>query len=388
MQKRLIFSGRLIGLVAVAIFLFAGSGVARAQASGGPVPIDKAAGKTGTFQVILTERSPLSKATDVAQRTSQKVLATDADYDLAKEPFETFVPKSAGNDGKYGLMIPMPFGGHGFPPPAWIEVLERHHLIWLGNSAAGDGRSPLQRIGLALDAVHNAQKVWPIDVSRVYICPASASQVASGIGLYYPEVFQGQICSGVCGWYANLTDPRTHAVWRSLAFPQPKPEQLGAARSHGRFFFAARQAETPGTQDEMTAIVKEGYQRTGFKHVKAVYVPPKDISVWSAYAASWFEQGVEFLDSGASDSNAAEARVASSAERGAHAGAATAAPPSGAGGDDANRKAAAALSLAKNYISAAQYDAARRKLQTIVQTYANTPAASEAATLLKEIQDK
>ena len=88
-----------------------------------PKPIEKVQGVTGRFQAILTKRSPLSNPSDVAKRISQKPGAEDKDYDLSKEVYEAFVPKSPGDDGKYGLMVPMPFPAHGFPPSNWIDSL-------------------------------------------------------------------------------------------------------------------------------------------------------------------------------------------------------------------------------------------------------------------------
>jgi len=142
---------RLRGWVVVAVATV--SSAAQAQQ---PKPIDKVQGVTGRFQAILTERSPLSNPSDVAKRISLKTAAKEPDYELSKEVFEAFVPKSPGDDGKYGLMVPMPFPGHGFPPSEWVDVLEKHHLIWLGDQ--NGGATPTVSIGLALDAVHNAEK--------------------------------------------------------------------------------------------------------------------------------------------------------------------------------------------------------------------------------------
>jgi hypothetical protein len=371
---------------AIIVIILGAGGLALGQANNGPVPIDKVGSRVGRFQVLLGERSPLSKPADVAQRTSQKVSAADGDYDLAKEPFEAFVPKSPAEDGKYGLMIPMPFPAHGSPPPKWIEVLEARHLIWLGDDLAGDGRAVVQRVGLALDAVHNAEKVWQIDPARVYVFPASASTAAAGIALYYPDVFQGQLCGGVWAWYAKINYARARTIFNTDTLPAPHAEQLSVAKSRSRFFFAGRENDVPGKIDSEALIVKEGYERAGFKHVKAIYLPTKEITVWSAYPAGWFEQGVQFLDAGAGEDSAqtAKSKLGPTAKPG------TAAPPPPAAGgpDDATRKAASALSLARNYINAGQYDAARKKLQGIVQTYPGSPAAEDARKLLTEIQDK
>ncbi len=62
-----------------------------------------------------------------------------------------------------------------------------------------------------------------------------------------------------------------------------------------------------------------------------------------------------------------------------------AAPPAA---DDSKLKAARTLQLAKNYINAEHFDQARAKLQSIIATYPQTPATTEAKTLLKEIEGK
>ena len=172
--------------------------------------------------------------------------------------------------------------------------------------------------------------------------------------------------------------------FKSDTFPPPLPEQLALAKTRSRFFFAGRELSDPTRISTEAVMVTEGYQRAGFRHIKAIYLPQSEITVWSHYPASWFEQGIEFLDSGAAVD--AKAQAASSAQTRS----APAAPPPGvtSGTTDDTKKAASALSLARNYVTAGQYDAARKKLQSIIQSYPNTPSAAEAKSLLKEIQDK
>lgn len=55
---------------------------------------------------------------------------------------------------------------------------------------------------------------------------------------------------------------------------------------------------------------------------------------------------------------------------------------------DDNTKASGLLSLAKNYIAAAQFEKARDRLKTLVETYPAAPAATEAKRLLEEITGK
>ncbi|HSZ60073.1 MAG TPA: hypothetical protein VK797_30800 [Tepidisphaeraceae bacterium] len=361
----------------------------RAQQPWEAVAIDKAAGRTGQFQVILTQRCPLSKPSDVSQRVSRPASAGESDYDLAKEKFDIYVPKSPAADGKFGLMVVMPYPAHATPPHPWTEVLEKSHMIFIGDPTAGDGRPPLARIGLALDAAFDVQKAWPIDPHRIYACTASGADLASGIALYYPDVFEGAICPG-WSWWENLSDPKTRAIFKFDKLTRPRPQQLELARAHSRFFLVTRELQDPNYTNPVDLLAKQGYGRAGFKHVKAVTVPSQEIMIWSTLAADWFEEGLQFLDAGASDD--AKAVTASGKQPAGPTGTGDSSaltrpnstPPAG----DPTARAQSALSLAKSYITAQHYDAARAKLQSVIQTYPQTPAATEAKSLLKEIQDK
>jgi hypothetical protein len=83
--------------------------------------------------------------------------------------------------------------------------------------------------------------------------------------------------------------------------------------------------------------------------------------------------------------------VATSAPAATPAPAATAAAASPATpppASDDTAKAASALNMARNYLSSQRYDLARPKLQKLVETYPNTPAAKEAKAILKDIEGK
>src|SRR5207253_769952 len=66
--------------------------------------------------------------------------------------------------------------------------------------------------------------------------------------------------------------------------------------------------------------------------------------------------------------------------------AAPVAAPAPAG--DANEAATKALTLAKNYIASKRPDIARTKLQKLIETYPNTPAAADAQKLLQSLPAK
>jgi len=56
--------------------------------------------------------------------------------------------------------------------------------------------------------------------------------------------------------------------------------------------------------------------------------------------------------------------------------------------DDPAAKATRALNLARSYISAERFDTARTKLQAIITSWPDTPAAKDAVVVLKEIEGK
>jgi TolA-binding protein len=115
-----------------------------------------------------------------------------------------------------------------------------------------------------------------------------------------------------------------------------------------------------------------------------ITVPDGQMGHWGNYAAEWFQQGVEFLDSGISKPGVVA--TTQPAEGAAPAGDSATRPA--AAPDDPAAQAAKALSLARNYIVLRRYDTARAKLQKIISAYPNTPAAREAQTLLNQIKDQ
>jgi hypothetical protein len=104
--------------------------------------IADAAGKTGDFQVKLKERCALSSVAEITKRTTIKGF----DYDLSKETFSVYVPKEAGPDGKYGLIVALPTLPKTKPPAAWEPVLDKMHLIWIAAENYNDGRDVIQHM--------------------------------------------------------------------------------------------------------------------------------------------------------------------------------------------------------------------------------------------------
>lgn len=342
-----------------------------------PLTPDKVVGKTGEFHLKLTERSPLSTLTEMAKRMGSKPDPTAADYDLSKQDFYVYVPSAPGDDGKYGLIDVLPFaGGHGFTPKAQVPILEKYHLIWIGPMNGGDDQPAQERIGELIDAVYNAQKIWPISERRLYAFITTWKSPEGGVAFYYPDQFTGVLMNTEPIWFTKIRDPKSnHETPRT--YPRPRDESFALAKNL-RYFFIKDTGQEDTIQRLHDAAIRDGYLSARFKYVKVLPVDGPKCNLWSTYTGDWFDEAIQYLDQGPT--------------RGAVAAAATQPAPTAASrpaavvskDDQANR----ALSLAKSYVASQSYSLARTKLQKIIDEYPDTKAAAEAKKTLDEIKDK
>jgi hypothetical protein len=387
--------------------------------------IPGASAKKGEFQVKLTQRAPLSSREQIAQRFSGRA-ATMSDYNVAQETFDVYVPAEPGADGKYGLMVAQNYGDIGKPPTAWTSVLDAHHLIWMGAQRAGDGAGTIKRMGLMLDAVYNAEGTWKIDPNRVFSFISSAEAPSSGVVIYFPDVFVGSVDCHLMNWFHNIENGKDKqlAKWQFGKLPRVKSPQLELAQTRRYYIIDRLEENHVGSQDPNADVMNNGFIRDGYKNVKMGAAETHISSKYMDCAAEWFEPAVAFIDVAPETAAVAMAAIPPAAVekpaaannqrggrgRGNRGGAArngtaadTAAkqaepppvkvdtpppPPPPPVSDDPATKAAKALSLAKSYITAERYDAARDRLQQIVRTYPDTPSAKEAKGLLDQIKDK
>jgi tetratricopeptide (TPR) repeat protein len=344
--------------------------------------------KIGAFRITLSKRSPLSAPDEIAKRLKIKPEQLGSDYDLSKQVFEIYVPPQPNDDGKYGVMVAIVFAeGHGFAPSTWRPILDKYHLIWIGPVHGGEDQPMLQRFGEALDSAHNAKKIWPIDEQRVYVCINTQTKILSGIGVAYPDLFDGTISALGMAWWSKIQDTKNRK-WDTDTISRPAEALLTLDKSHSRFFFASRD-EGPGSVniEEQNLIFHYGYQQAGFHHIKLVKVPQADMNLWSSYSDDWFEQGIQFLDASSTETAAAPA-TQPIAEQSSQPTTAPAIASAQIASVKPDNRAASALSLAKSYVASEKYDLARPRLQKIIDEYPNTPAAAEAAAILQQIEGK
>lgn len=376
---------RAFPLFLFTVILIAGYFPRSAHADETVVPLASLKGKSGAFVVSLADRSPLSKPSEIAKRIAITERQQGPDYDLSREVFDAYIPKTPAANGKFGLMVMLCFKDAGHPPDAWPAILEKNHLIWLGARKSGDERPAGQKIGLLLDEVHNARKAFPIDDQRIYLFAGSAQPPTSGLALYYPDVFSGALCYVQWFWYADIHVGRQ--IFKAQ-LPRPKESAVDLARNRGRFFLAQRGSDVwPGKPNLSQLVLTQGYREAGFKYAAMAQVPDNQMQHFEKNGGDWFEKGIEFLDAPLASLSA---ETPKSELEGPKTSSRKSQEVSQARSNSGTSEAAAnqALALAKSYIAAQRYDLARQHLEKVISDYSNTSAAGQAKQLLAQIAGK
>lgn len=158
--------------------------------------------------VVFTDYSPLSRSSELVQRllsplNAQRVnqasmrpghAMREQPLDLAQEKFAVYVPSHAPPHG-YALLVFVPPWQEASVPPAWLSPLDRHGMIYVSAANSGNDADVLdRRVPLALLAVYNIMRKYPVDPRRIYIGGFSGgSRVAERIALGYPDLFHGAL---------------------------------------------------------------------------------------------------------------------------------------------------------------------------------------------------
>jgi len=236
-----------------------------AQAQDGAAPPDTLVPhRTGTFDAVLTERSPESEARRWSERFQFGGNLTNWDYDLATESFSIYVPPDYDPRGDaYGAVIWLSPFADGALPESFQAVLDERHLIWIGPNNAGNDRHIFVRSGMALDAALNIQRAYHVDPARVFVSGLSGGgRVAAMQAVDYPDVFSGGF--PIIGVTTYLHVPLESSPGQAvLRFLPPTPDLL--QRAMGQPFVIMT-----GSGDfnrEECRLVADAYRRAGFSDV-------------------------------------------------------------------------------------------------------------------------
>lgn len=255
--------------------------------------------RPGRYRTAFSERSPLSGLDAQVERfglSAEEVAAlasTDRSYDLAHESFDVYVPEGYDPQTAYGLLVwvsPGPRGG--FARPETAAVLDERRLIWVGADNSGNDRATWIRMGLALDAVHNIERLYNVDPRRVYVAGYSGGgRTSSHLAFFYPQVFSGGFFLFGCNFYEQVPVPDRPGTHWPPGMPRPSKPILRQIRADSRFVLLTGERDFNRPQTE---AYYEAMQDEGFEHVTYLEIPGADH--YTGLDDAWFRKGIDALD--------------------------------------------------------------------------------------------
>ena len=333
-------------------------------------------------QVTFAERSPLSAMPTLCARLGwplKQIQSSDRekDYDLSKESFTLFASNEYDGHEPWGLFVWVSAGNSGKFPETWLDVLEKRKLLAIGANNSGNGRAPWVRLGLAVDAAHNISKQYRIDPRRVFVAGGSGGgRCASMLGVAYPDVFEGGFYLIGCNFYREMGPEDARGMHWNPGYQKPGRKYFALATSRSRHVLLT------GDNDinrEQTHVYYNGFLADGFKHVSYIQVENAGHELPNA---EWFEKGLALLEpQGKSKDKPANVAAPKPAP-------VPAKPPPPMPAAPEPSEADRLLSTAKLYVTNRRYDGARSRLKKLIDSYPNSPAATEGRRLLKEIEGK
>jgi len=247
------------------------------------------------------------------------------------------------------------------------------------------------RLRLAIDAVFNMKQRYAIDENRIYVGGISGGgRAGSMCATAFSDVFIG---GGffICGvnYFRDIPVPdKKNELWPAQ-FRAPANPLLTEQKRFSRFVLLT--GDNDFNLTNTTAVFNSGFLKDGYKYATLLQVPGMGHGLPNA---EWFEKGIVALDEPlATIVSARAAATQQKADQQAlrDARKPTSAPTTSPARDtppDPTRDADRLLSLARSYITAGSFPAARLRLEKIISTYPTTPQAREAKTLLEQIKEK
>ena len=242
--------------------------------------------RVGRFAATFAEHHPLSKAEEMRKRMAATIDVVRSDgytCDLSKETYDVFVPQDYDPNEAYGVIVEVSPGDMGQPLFGRLDAeLSRRRLICVAAQRCGNGQNTYaRRIPLALDGLHNIQKLYRTDPKRIYVGGLSGGGIVSSvIAFHYSDVFTGGVfVIGALFWRPVVVPGKAGRVYPG--FPTPKTEYLVEARNNGRYVLLT--GEFDSNRKPMQAYYQYGYKPylknvlfidvPGMKHE----IPPPDV---------------------------------------------------------------------------------------------------------------
>jgi dienelactone hydrolase len=256
------------------------------------------AGRKGSYATAFDQHHPLASIETYVERFGQtparveEVDPARGVYDLTGEAFRVFVPESYEPNGEWGLLVWVSASDSGRAPAPAEAALRDNQLVWVGADLSGNPRLPWNRVGLALDAVHNALRYYEIDPQRVYVAGYSGGgRIATALTLLYPEVFRGGLFVYGTDFYRRIPVPdRPGTDWLPW-FPPPSAETLSRLREASSLVFLTGENDFNRVQ---IGLVAEHYREEGFEHVTYIEIPGAGHHDWPP--DRWLSQALAALE--------------------------------------------------------------------------------------------
>jgi pimeloyl-ACP methyl ester carboxylesterase len=272
----------------------------------------------GHQTLTFPEKNPLSAIPELTRRTDLTLHETESmirdydaselehiqlswRYDLDKQPFDIVVPASDTPTSRPGLLVWL---GPPELPDTFLPILARHNLILISAPGSTD-RVSVVREAIALDAVHNMQKLYKLDDTRIYIAGfSSGAQLATWLLRAYPDVFSGGYFL-MGGWfydrfpsslrYFGGKDDPDHPPYPSAFTLDPiwKGNLQKIKRDAKIVLMRGEKDETFARNLQDGPIQLQGLQLDGFQRATYLEVPNAQHELPDP---TWFEKGVAALE--------------------------------------------------------------------------------------------
>ena len=244
----------------------------------------------------FSERSLESLPKTLPQRLGWKLdklkaEGVEVEYEIEKESFEVYIPADYDGAKPFGLLVWVSASPSGTVYRPWMELLDKHHLIWIGANNAGNSRSAPIRLGLAIDAAHNMRLKYAIDDDRIYVAGGSGGgRCSSMLGVSCPDSFRGGFYMIGCDYFRNIPTGEPNRYWpRSYLRPSTRLMALAQRRSRHVLLTGETDPNRPQTKGNYDL----GFRKDGFAHVLYLEVPAMGHEL---PPPDWFEKGLAFLD--------------------------------------------------------------------------------------------
>ncbi|MBN1126534.1 MAG: hypothetical protein JXA82_16125 [Sedimentisphaerales bacterium] len=231
--------------------------------------------KVGRYTATFQEHHPLSRAEEIQKRTTVPIdIVREDGYtcDLNQETYDVFVPQDYDPNTAYGVVVEISPGDKGQVLFDRIEdEFTKRKLICIGADKSGNNQHVYtRRIPLALDGLHNIQKLYRIDPERIYVGGLSGGgHVSSIVAFHFSDVFTGGIfVIGASFWRPIAVPGKPGRAYQ--AFPAPKIRYLVEARNRGRYVLLT--GEYDFNRIPMQAYYQYGY-KPYLKNVLFIDVP-------------------------------------------------------------------------------------------------------------------